>query len=58
MPGAGVCAVAFAGMEQGAHGVALGTLEADILDPDAARSLGEVGKQAAGQDQDHPGNRQ
>ena len=57
--GGGGLRVAFArDVEQGAHGVALGALEADILDPDAAGGLGEVGEQAAGQDQDHPGNRQ
>jgi hypothetical protein len=45
-------------VEQGTHGIALGALEAHILDTDAARALGEVGEQAAGQDQDHSGNRQ
>lgn len=32
-------------VEQGAHGVALGALEPDILDPDAACGLREVGEQ-------------
>ena len=45
-------------VEQGAHGVALGALEPDILDPDAACGLGEMGEQAARQDQDHAKNRQ
>jgi hypothetical protein len=45
-------------VEQGAHGVALGSLEPDILDADAARGLGEMRQQAAGQNQDQPGNRQ
>ena len=45
-------------VEQGAHGVALGALEAHILDPDATGGLGEVGEQAAGQDQNQSGNRQ
>ncbi len=39
-------------VEQGAHGVALGALEPDILDPDAARGLGEMGEQAAREDHD------
>ncbi len=45
-------------VEQGAHGVALGALEPDILDPDAACGLREVGEQAPRHDQDHPQNRQ
>ena len=45
-------------VEQGAHGVALGALEPDILDPDAACGLREMGEQAARQDQDHAQNRQ
>ncbi len=43
-------------VEQGAHGVALGALEADVLDLDAAGGLGQVGEQAARQDQDHAQN--
>ena len=46
------------GVEQGAHGVALGAFEADVLDADAACGLGEMGEQAARQDQDHAQNRQ
>jgi len=45
-------------VEQPAHHVALGALEADVLDPDAAGGLGEMGEQAARQDQDHADNRQ
>ena len=45
-------------VEQGAHGVALGALEPDVLDSDAAGGLGQVGEQAARQDQDHAQYRQ
>lgn len=45
-------------VEQGAHGVALGALEADILDPDAACGLGQIGEQPAGQNQNHANNGQ
>src|SRR5215212_2669299 len=45
-------------IEQGAHGVALGALEADVLDPDAAGGLGEMSQHAAGQDQNHSPSRQ
>jgi hypothetical protein len=38
--------------------VALGALEAHILDPDAACGLGQVGEQAADDNQDQSGNRQ
>ena len=40
-------------VEQGAHGVALGALEPDILDSDAAGGLRQVSEQAARQDQNH-----
>ena len=45
-------------VEQGTHGVALGALEPDVLDPDAAGGLGQVRQQSAGQDEDDTGNRQ
>jgi hypothetical protein len=45
-------------VEQGAHGVALGRLGTHNMDLDAARSLGQVSQQAAGQDQDRTKNRQ
>src|SRR5881394_86879 len=45
-------------IEQAAHGVALGALEADVVDPDAAGGLGEMSQHAAGQDQNHSPSRQ
>ncbi len=47
----GLCGGVRRDVEQGAHGVALGALEAHILDPDAAGGLREMGQQSAGQDQ-------
>ncbi len=45
-------------IEQGAHGVALGALKTHIPDLDAAGGLRQPGQHAAGQNQNHPGNRQ
>jgi hypothetical protein len=45
-------------VEQGAHGVALGALEAHILDFDAISGLRQPGQYPAGQNQNHSGNRQ
>ena len=45
-------------VEQGTHGIALGTLEPDVLNADAAGGLGQVSQQSAGQDEDDTGNRQ
>ena len=45
-------------VEQGTHGVALGSLEAHVLDPDAAGGLGQVSQQTADQDQDQSNDRQ
>ncbi len=43
-------------VEQGTHGVALGALEPDILDPDAACGLRQMGDEAAHHDQDRSQN--
>ena len=43
-------------VEQGAHGVALGALEADILDLDTAGGLRRMGKPAARDNENQSGN--
>src|SRR3954454_6677693 len=45
-------------IEQGAHGVALGALEADVVNADAAGGLGEMSQHSADEDQNHSPGRQ